>query len=69
MNCRHNLEHVGCPSCREWRQQRDRKVAEQQHARFDTANYERGGGLRGKSALALDIARNVADAIRVCSDT
>jgi len=38
MTCRHNIEHVGCPSCREWRQQRDRKVAEQQHARFSTGD-------------------------------
>jgi hypothetical protein len=38
MTCRHNVQHRGCPSCERWRQEHNRKVAEQQHARFDSKN-------------------------------
>jgi hypothetical protein len=39
MTCRHNIEHAGCPSCQQWRAQRNRRVSQQQHARFDSSNH------------------------------
>ena len=38
MTCRHNIEHVGCRSCQQWRARHNQQVAERQYARFDSHN-------------------------------